>query len=92
MRLSANCRCPERRSNEAPLPVTWVAGMGGGGQDVVLVSGMGWLGWHSGCRVRCRLAERGSPVQAVLLPAWTDLPPVARTPPVWGQTLGSGGR
>jgi DNA invertase Pin-like site-specific DNA recombinase len=22
----------------------------------------------------------------------TDLPPVARTPPVWGQTLGSGGR
>ena len=34
-------------------------------------AGTGWPGWHGGCCVRCRLAERGSPVQVVLLPAWT---------------------
>jgi hypothetical protein len=52
-----------------------------------------------------RLAETPAAVRAVLAASAVpevvaqyetemdaDLPPVARTPPVWGQTLGSGGR
>jgi hypothetical protein len=58
MTLTADGCRTGRRSNEAPLPVTWVAGMGGGGQDVVLVSGNGLAGLTLG--VSCSLPACGA--------------------------------
>ena len=49
---------PIARTYEAPLPVTWVAGMGGGGQDVVLVSGNGLAGLALG--VSCSVPACGA--------------------------------